>query len=383
MREVAKVSKPEDESDPPLKACPRCGAEILTPDARFCMKCRLDFSTVTTSAPSEEESPQPRWEYCPNCGTEILVPDGRYCTKCGLDLQTLRARGEVDWKRPPRPIRGPESFPYDYFRPPPRPRKWGVIISLLMPVVAMIVEGLVGAGVLILYMFGSGPASSTNDLMILLSLGFKFLYVLLPVLYVGRNLRDSTLSGRLKVLGVPLKKEGRTRKDLYKDILIGVGFAGVMVGAVMGIQLLFQYLAALAFGVDFVEQAGAEQSSSTSFLSTNDPVTLVILVLSMLFIVGPTEEILFRGFTQQGIESRWGKNLGIFVTAVMFALAHVLPFVLVSLPVFVVFLGPYLVISLLLGILMYWRKNNILPNIIAHGVYNSILIVLEFILYAS
>ncbi|MFW9948889.1 MAG: hypothetical protein ACFFKA_02030, partial [Candidatus Thorarchaeota archaeon] len=48
---------------------------------------------------------------------------------------------------------------------------------------------------------------------------------------------------------------------------------------------------------------------------------------------------------------------------------------------FVLIFIPYFAISLMLGLMFKWRKENLIANIITHGVYNSITIILAFIFY--
>tara|TARA_R110002072_G_scaffold46591_10_gene129185 strand:+ start:215665 stop:216684 length:1020 start_codon:yes stop_codon:yes gene_type:complete len=96
------------------------------------------------------------------------------------------------------------------------------------------------------------------------------------------------------------------------------------------------------------------------------------LVASMLVIaVSPAvlEEVIFRGMLQGRLLALFGRHLGIFVTAVAFALAHGQPVVL---PI-------HLGIGIYLGYLRE-RANSLLPGMLIHFLYNGTLVAMPFVL---
>jgi membrane protease YdiL (CAAX protease family) len=52
----------------------------------------------------------------------------------------------------------------------------------------------------------------------------------------------------------------------------------------------------------------------------------VILTLLMLFIIGPAEEIFWRGFVQNKFSKHWNPNVGFIVTTLIYGLVHVSKF---------------------------------------------------------
>ena len=52
----------------------------------------------------------------------------------------------------------------------------------------------------------------------------------------------------------------------------------------------------------------------------------VILTLLMLFIIGPAEEIFWRGYIQKNLSSKWNPNMGFIVTTLVYSLVHVSKF---------------------------------------------------------
>lgn len=49
---------------------------------------------------------------------------------------------------------------------------------------------------------------------------------------------------------------------------------------------------------------------------------LWLLTLLMLFIIGPAEEIFWRGYVQQKLSEHWNPNVGFAVTTLIYALVH-------------------------------------------------------------
>ena len=48
-----------------------------------------------------------------------------------------------------------------------------------------------------------------------------------------------------------------------------------------------------------------------------------LLTALMLFLIGPAEEIFWRGYVQKSLQQRWNPNMGFVVTTAIYALVHV------------------------------------------------------------
>ena len=48
----------------------------------------------------------------------------------------------------------------------------------------------------------------------------------------------------------------------------------------------------------------------------------LILTLLMLFIIGPAEEIFWRGYVQKNLTAKWNPNIGFIVTTLVYSLVH-------------------------------------------------------------
>jgi len=106
-------------------------------------------------------------------------------------------------------------------------------------------------------------------------------------------------------------------------------------------------------------------------------------------IIGTSEEVLFRGFLQKGLVRTLGKNWGIVVTALIFSSIHIIgiflfPESLTSFLIsFLLSFLPFFAISILLGLLYNWRKENLIAVMITHGIYNAITIIIAFLVFNS
>ena len=51
-----------------------------------------------------------------------------------------------------------------------------------------------------------------------------------------------------------------------------------------------------------------------------------VLTILMLLIIGPAEEIFWRGYLQKSFSKKWNPNMGFIVTTLMYSLVHVSKF---------------------------------------------------------
>jgi membrane protease YdiL (CAAX protease family) len=106
-------------------------------------------------------------------------------------------------------------------------------------------------------------------------------------------------------------------------------------------------------------------------LLPQDSFQLLLLVGISIFLVGPAEEIAFRGFIQRGFENSYGKTVGLAVASVLFGLLHGLNSLRSIVPV--------TVLSLFLGYV--WQKTNYNTTASAwmHGLYDAITITVAYL----
>jgi membrane protease YdiL (CAAX protease family) len=85
----------------------------------------------------------------------------------------------------------------------------------------------------------------------------------------------------------------------------------------------------------------------------------VCLFIGGAIVAAMTEEFLFRGFFQRIMERDQGPTKSVMITALLFALFHVQPFI-----------AELVTYGLILGILC-WRTDSVIPPMIAHAAINS------------
>jgi membrane protease YdiL (CAAX protease family) len=122
----------------------------------------------------------------------------------------------------------------------------------------------------------------------------------------------------------------------------------------------------MVFGSDpTAEQVGGA-------LMPRDPFQLVAMVALSLVLVGPCEELAFRGFVQRGFENSFGKTWGLLVSSVLFGLLHGLNTPYAVIPVFVV--------GLMFGYVWQRTGGNTTATALMHGVYDAIAIAIAYYL---
>lgn len=103
---------------------------------------------------------------------------------------------------------------------------------------------------------------------------------------------------------------------------------------------------------------------------------LLIGALSIV-LVGPAEELLFRGAIQGRLRRSFGPAASILLASGFFASIHVFNFG--GSPGAVVFAtGIIAVVGAILGI-AYERTGNLTVSILAHGLYNAILMTVAYV----
>ncbi len=167
-------------------------------------------------------------------------------------------------------------------------------------------------------------------------------------------------------------KSGRGWSRLGRDILyalvIALGLAG------------FQFIVVVlndALWTPLIPGGSSGMSDVDVTITPQDPLQLVLLVASMMFIIGPTEEMLFRGFSQQGLEARLDPRHALLISAMLFTMVHVIGGI-GDVFTFPFLFPPYFLLSLVLcGI--YWKTKDLNLMIFVHGMYDSLLVVYSYI----
>ena len=205
-----------------------------------------------------------------------------------------------------------------------------VLLSVLSALIIGSIFGAMDPSIL----SGASPGLATYCAMFI---GQSFLIV--PVLfYLKRKKIDLIGSFRLNFV---------SRDVIYTTFFISIGAMilsdelNILVGMIIPIPDSFLQIEAL--------------------LKPQNPLSLIILIITIVIIAPIGEELLFRGFLQKGLEKAWNDvTRAILFSSLFFAVIHFNPFWIIQ----IYFLG------VLLGFLA-WKTNSIIPCIIFHIIINA------------
>ena len=101
-----------------------------------------------------------------------------------------------------------------------------------------------------------------------------------------------------------------------------------------------------------------------------DPFQLIAYIIINLVLVGPVEELAFRGFVQQGFENSFGKMKGLLIASVLFGLPHLASYPYNAATAFAN--------GLVLGYVWQKTGQNTTATAVIHGIFNSIGVILVY-----
>jgi membrane protease YdiL (CAAX protease family) len=139
--------------------------------------------------------------------------------------------------------------------------------------------------------------------------------------------------------------------------------------SVAGLGLLFVVLVGTSF---LLEQLGLPLSEHSILnVAEDNPDVLLLLIPLSLLLVGPIEELLYRGVIHTRLNDEFGVSVTIGIAAVIFAMVHF--------PAYYAGTGGEAVISSLVVIfalgsllgVLYEYSGNLLVPVVVHGGYNA------------
>lgn len=353
------------------------------------------------------ESNGDNWLFCPVCGNKIpKIQKLKYCISCGTNLEYLKEHKILqpqEIKNPyiipsqypqyhvPPVSYGPKKIPDDEITNPKNYNLWGTKASIGIPLGAFLIMNFLTAGILIILIYTSFDIELlyniiSNPYFLIFSSFFEIIFIVVPISYVTKYLQNPNLENRLGLLGFTVRGFGKSK--IIKEIVLGLAFAIVGLFLVAVVSFLTEIILELFLGIEIVRTVSTTTSDIEYIIGSSDILSIILLSAVMILIIGTSEEILFRGFMQKGLVRSLGNKAGLIITALIFALIHVLGVItmfledpLILLVSFLLSFIPYFAISLLLGFIYYWRKENLLAVIVTHGVYDALTIILGFLVY--
>ncbi len=340
------------------------------------------------------------WTFCPSCGFKLPEIDRqKFCIKCGVDLEYIKSNVISHQPSAPEVSTYPYRSEWDEKKIADEDilnlgekQLWSSFYSIGIPILAFILMiSLTTIIISFFFPFVSNLEELTalmfNPYLVAILSFTELIFLLVPVYYVGKYLQNPKFNNRLTLLGFTLK--GNDNFKPIKEVFIGLGFAVVGILLVFLVSFLIEIILELILGVDIVFTGGGSLNEIDIILANSDILALIFLAIIMISIVSTSEELLFRGFMQKGLVRTVGKYGGLIITAVLFSLIHLIGIFQIgnATPIdylisFLVNFFPYFALSLLLGFLFYWRKENLIAVVIMHGFYNAITIIIAYIYFS-
>ncbi len=399
-----------------MERCPNCQGILEERDTNFCTKCGfrlrdVDLSSLTTNPnnpPLNNNNIRASMLQfsCPVCNTpyslQRKIPNCQVCNlKFLYDINGNPAPSIDIYYRTLGPsymeniIRnydlGKNGIPYDdinanlkgsnderyqayrYGLLNSGRRKLGVGSGILLPLLSTIIIAIFVAISLIF------TGININTSVISISIVFTLFYLIIPMFYIKRFVGYKIpFKARLNLIGIPIGFYDA--KDWVKNIILGLAIGSLMLVVVVLSQFFADWLFKVIYGFSFsdVEELVSEMPG-LDFGMDISLITVILFALGNIFIIGPSEEAMFRAYSQTGFENSLGKIGGTIFGASYFAMFHILLNIILEPVLFIPSFVPYMAISLILSF-TYTKKKNIIAVWVAHAYYNSMLLIIPYIL---
>ena len=152
---------------------------------------------------------------------------------------------------------------------------------------------------------------------------------------------------------------------------LGLKKISLEVLAIVVIAAVFTRLLAISISIGEEAILGYNpMAEALKTLTPKDSLQLVAMIAISLVIVGPCEELAFRGFIQKGFETSFGNTKGLLIASLLFTAIHGFNS-LYS----VVYVFP---VALVLGYVWQRTSGNTSASALVHGIHNSIGIALAY-----
>lgn len=173
----------------------------------------------------------------------------------------------------------------------------------------------------------------------------------------------------LRYRGLSLSDIGVEMPTLEGWIVLGAGFIG-MVALWLGGSLASFYIAA-RFGIERQQQAVIE-------IAQQDPFIFLLIGLLSLLVVGPAEELLFRGVIQTRLRETFGVVVALTLATAIFALVHITGFLPGDLAGGLLGVGVLFLVGFVLAA-AYEYTENLVVVAVMHGLFNFMQAALGFL----
>jgi membrane protease YdiL (CAAX protease family) len=146
--------------------------------------------------------------------------------------------------------------------------------------------------------------------------------------------------------------------------------------AVAGLVALFAGYLAIAGIVSYLGVTPAQNDIVEA--GQQNPALVPLLIPLAILVVGPSEELLFRGAIQGVLRESYSAVPAIAIASLLFGVAHVFALLGGPLSGILVYISVTFVLGMILGYI-YERTDNVVVPSLVHGVYNAILFTLLYV----
>ncbi len=153
------------------------------------------------------------------------------------------------------------------------------------------------------------------------------------------------------------------RKDMRADFKWNI--RSIVIGLVSAVVLWLVFYIGEAASTAIFNFARPQVDS---IYSMKDGFNKVALILALLFIIGPAEEIFWRGYIQHSLSLKYGSNKAFIFTTLLYALVHIWSFNFML-----------IMVALVCGIfwgLMYKYSKNLASVCISHAIWDVAVFII-------
>jgi membrane protease YdiL (CAAX protease family) len=262
--------------------------------------------------------------FCPYCSSTISTPTN-FCESCGAEITWSISEAQ-------KPI-----WP------------WTPRSTYIITIITYGISLLITFAILFYYLIFWGIPLLDLPLL-LLDPSFLFILTLSEVIFI---ILPWAFVRSLKVKREKLGVSTGGILMLFKDLLLGI-----LIGVAM---------VPLILALDLYELLGPGAGSPPTPPTPTDLFWVGMLCLSVIIVIAPAEEFLFRGFIQNSLDAHYGRIGGLLVASIIFGLAHLNPLIGVL----------HTIGGVLLGLIFQWRGRRLAGPIAAHATYDCIIILLD------
>ncbi|WP_227379758.1 CPBP family intramembrane glutamic endopeptidase [Haladaptatus halobius] len=153
------------------------------------------------------------------------------------------------------------------------------------------------------------------------------------------------------------------RLPSLRDIGLTIGGFGALLGALWSISMVISAL-------------GLQSAQNTIVdIGSRNPVVFLLLIPLSFLLIGPGEELLYRGLIQGILRETFHPARAIVLASALFAVVHVFS---LRGEGKLVYLGVVFVLALILGGLYEYTDNLVVPALV-HGGYNATLFGIQYL----